>query len=78
MGLQHLHQMMKIDEARRFSLPAQSVAQSRATPASWTKWCGENTDLLILIFHGIRYEVPPVKDKDKKSFFSSIHSAAGQ
>ena len=28
MGLQHLHQMMKIDEARRFSLPAQSVAQS--------------------------------------------------
>jgi len=28
MGLQHLHQMMKIDEARRFPLPAQSVAQS--------------------------------------------------
>jgi len=28
MGLQYLHQMMKIDESRRFSLPAQSVAQS--------------------------------------------------
>src|SRR5690554_5498278 len=28
MCLQHLHQMMKIDESRRFSLPAQSVAQS--------------------------------------------------
>jgi hypothetical protein len=25
MGLQHFHQMMKIDEARRFSLPAQTV-----------------------------------------------------
>ena len=28
MGLQHLHQMMEINEPRRFSLPAQSVAQS--------------------------------------------------
>ncbi|MPM21422.1 hypothetical protein SDC9_67866 [bioreactor metagenome] len=28
MGLQHFHQMMEIDESRRFSLPAQSVAQS--------------------------------------------------
>ena len=28
MGLQHLHQMMEIDESRRFSLSAQSVAQS--------------------------------------------------